>query len=667
MAVLNVFGALALDQSVMATTPLLKAINTTLQATPYVYVVNQGSVSASVNFPGVQNVNLANVSTPPLVQTVSITSTPVVSLLNTNVGVNNFPTVYPTQGIVNVNIANVATPPAIQNVSLTSTPIIYSYQPFPYVVQGTVAVSSLPAPGGVTNVNLANVATPPAIQAVSITSTPVVSLLNTNVGVNNFPVIYPTQGIVNVNVANVATPAPIQSVSIVNASTPLYTTVFNNATPLNVSITSTPIVYAVLVNQTAGGASSNVNVTNFPAIQPVSMGTQATPIVVISSMPPISATVTFPGIQNVNIANVSTPVAIQSVNIVNAATPLYTTVFNNATPINVALTSTPIVYAYQASTYNVNITSTPIIGNVTGTVSANVTFPGMQNVNLANPSTPPSVQSVAITSTPIIYSYQPYPYAILGSVAVTSIPATTQNVNIANVATPPVSQQVNFGGTFATPAVTAYQGNPLWNVALLSTPVVSILNQNVGVNNFPATYPTQGVVNVNVANTATPFILATPSVIAYQGNANYNVNVSNVVATPTVYAQVIGMPLSYPVKSTSINLWVAAPGSQTTPVVQATNTNIITKSYVITSSAASVVAFMATPSPLILQTPNRAGLPQSLLSTAIVGGPFYMAANSSISFAGDVDGHGLLCTVATPLYIVSCGGNIGGHLTYALV
>lgn len=379
MALVNLFGSLALDQSVMAATPLLKQINTTLLSTPYVYVANPTAVT--VAFPGVQNVNIANVSTPP------------------------------------------------------------------------------------------------SIQSVSLTSTPIVSLANTQVTVQNWPLIYPTQGVVNVNLANVATPISTQSVSVIN----------------------------------------------------------------------------WPGIQNVNVANPTTPVTSVGVN----------------------------------------------------------NFPLGFNVNVANPSTPPSVQAVSLTSTPIVYSYQPYPYSIQGTVGVSNFPAS------------------------------------------------------FSVSNFPATYPTQGVVNVNVANPATPPTVQTVNVNNLPGVQN--VNLAN-QSTPAPVQQI-----SFPVASQvandgslqgpqfqNINLFSTVAGTQATPLVLANSRTTRVLSYVFTSSVAGSVCFTSTPTSNFQST----GIGVTGIN---LGGPYTVGAQGGVSFSGTLQGPAFQAAAGTPVYIVASAGNVGGHITYVVI
>ena len=605
----NAFGAMALDQSVMAATPLLKQINTSLTATPAVYVVNPGG---TVTLPSSMNVNVINPSTPPNVQNVSLLSTPVVVSFQgapyTVVGtvtVSNFPT------IQNVNIANVATPPAIQKVQETATPITVAYQGSPFVVTGSFFPTSQQvwlATPNILNVNVANPATPPSVQNVSITSTPIVYAQlvaggsSSSVSVTNFP------GIQNVNVANQATPAAIQKVA--ETATPITVTyqgapfavtgfptsqqvwlatptiinvnVANQATPpatQNVNITSTPIVYAQVINQ--AGSASNVNVTNTPNVNIAStpivyaqitnpsgaasnVNVTNTPNVTIASTPisivyqgaPFAVTVSAAPLQNVNIVNPATPPPFQQVWLATPAI-LNVNIANQATPPatqNVNVTSTPIVYSYHANgvavtnfpaTQNVNITSTPIVYAqlVAGGSSSNVSVTNF-----------PATQNVAITSTPIsvVYAGAPFP------VTVNSVPA--QNVNIMNVATPPPFQQV----WLATPAILnvniANQATPpaLQNVALTSTPIVYALHANgIAVTNFPATQNVNvtstpivyaqvinqsgAASNVNVTNTPNVAVtngVATPIVVSYQPSPYTVTGNVGITSTPIVYAQI---------------------------------------------------------------------------------------------------------------------------------
>ncbi len=276
-----------------------------------------GAVSVS-NFPSTQDVSVSNFpATQPVSGSVSVSNFPATQPVSGSVSVSNFPATQPVSG--SVNVGNF---PATQTVSGS---VNVGNFPSTQAVSGAVSVSNFPSTQDVSVSNFP--ATQPISGSVSVSNFPATQTVSGSVNVGNFPATQPVSG--SVNVGNFPATQPVSgSVSVSNfpATQPVSGTVSANVTNSSIDVhcyassNSTTWhhlksdangvlnVHSALqdgagtdLTSTLNGAkqSLDVNVSNFPATQPVSGS------VSVSNFP---ATQPVSGSVSANITNSSIPV-----------------------------------------------------------------------------------------------------------------------------------------------------------------------------------------------------------------------------------------------------------------------------------------------------------------------------------------------------------------------
>jgi hypothetical protein len=331
------------------------------------------------------------------------------------------------------------------------------------------------------------------------------------------------------------------------------------------------------VNANITNTSLNVDVTNFPATQPVSLNqvvetTIQNPSIAITGSVDVN---NFPTNQDVNITNSSVPISgAVDANITNTtAIPIAgavdvnnfpsTQTVNGSVDANITNTSLNVSVANFPSSQDVNITNTSV--PVSGSVDANITnttaipiagavdinnFPTNQDVNITNTSVPvsgsvsvsnfPSTQTVNgsvdanITNTSLNVSVANFPSSQDVNITNTSVPVsgsvdanitnTSLNVSVGNF---PLSQDVNITNT-SVPVSGAVDAN------ITNTTAIPIAGA-VDVNNFPTNQ------DVNITNTSVP---VSGSVDANITNTSLNVSVGNFPATQDVNITNTSVPVS---------------------------------------------------------------------------------------------------------------------------